>query len=92
MAHTAGGALHFGIEDKKLAAVWDYQTSPLFNEAERVTLDFAIAAAQVPNDTLDAAGGRADRSRRKASCGAALGARQARTVNGRCHRPVTNGR
>ena len=24
MAHTAGGALHFGIEDKKLAAVWEY--------------------------------------------------------------------
>jgi len=24
MAHTAGGALHFGIEDRKLAAVWDY--------------------------------------------------------------------
>src|SRR5262249_55333131 len=25
MAHTAGGALHFGVEDKKLSAVWDYQ-------------------------------------------------------------------
>ena len=35
MAHTAGGALHFGIEDEKLAAVWDYQTSPLFSAAER---------------------------------------------------------
>jgi alkylhydroperoxidase family enzyme len=45
MAHTAGGALHFGIEDKKLAAVWEYQTSPLYSAAERTTLDFAIAAA-----------------------------------------------
>jgi len=53
MAHTAGGALHFGIEDRKLAAVWDYQTSPLFNEAERATLDFAVAAAQVPNAVTD---------------------------------------
>jgi uncharacterized peroxidase-related enzyme len=53
MAHTAGGALHFGIEDKKLAAVWDYQTSPLFNQAERVALDFAVAAAQVPNAVTD---------------------------------------
>ena len=33
MAHTAGGALHFGVEDKKLAAVWDYQSSPLFSAA-----------------------------------------------------------
>src|SRR5262249_29398256 len=49
MAHTAGGALHFGIEDKKLAAVWEYQTSPLYSAAERATLDFAVAAASVPN-------------------------------------------
>src|SRR5262249_45598281 len=38
MAHTAGGALHFGVEDKKLAAVWEYQTSPLYSAAERMTL------------------------------------------------------
>jgi uncharacterized peroxidase-related enzyme len=53
MAHTAGGALHFGVEDRKLAAVWDYQTSPLFGAAERVALDFAIAAASVPNGVTD---------------------------------------
>src|SRR5260370_23613650 len=54
MAHTAGGALHFGVEDKKLAAVWEYQTSPLYSTAERATLDFAIAAASVPNAVTDA--------------------------------------
>src|SRR5262249_2054191 len=53
MAHTAGGALHFGIDDKKLAAIWDYETSPLFSAAERVTLDFAVAAAVVPNAVTD---------------------------------------
>lgn len=53
MAHTAGGALHFGIEDQKLAAVWDYQTSPLFSEAERCALDFAISASAVPNGVTD---------------------------------------
>jgi len=53
MAHTAGGALFFGVEDKKLAAIWDYQTSPLFSQAERDTLDFAVAAAAVPNDVTD---------------------------------------
>ena len=54
MAHTAGGALHFGVEDQKLAAVWEYQTSLLYNAAERITLDFAIAAASVPNAVTDA--------------------------------------
>jgi alkylhydroperoxidase family enzyme len=53
MAHTAGGALHFGVEDKKLAAVWDYQTSPLYSAAECTTLDFAITAASVPNTVTD---------------------------------------
>jgi AhpD family alkylhydroperoxidase len=53
MAHTAGGALRFGVEDAKLAAVWEYRTSPLFSEAERVALDFALAAAAVPNDVTD---------------------------------------
>ena len=54
MAHTAGGALHFGVEDKKLAAVWEYEASPLYSEAERATLDFALAAAAVPNGVTDA--------------------------------------
>jgi uncharacterized peroxidase-related enzyme len=54
MAHTAGGALHFGVEERKLAEVWEFRTSPLFSEAERVALDFAIAAAAVPNGVTDA--------------------------------------
>jgi uncharacterized peroxidase-related enzyme len=53
MAHTAGGALHFGVEDKKLAAVWDYQTSLLFSPAERAALDLAVAGASVPNAVTD---------------------------------------
>jgi len=53
MAHTAGGALHFGVEDKKLAAIWDYQVSPLFSPAERAALDFAVAGASVPNAVTD---------------------------------------
>jgi uncharacterized peroxidase-related enzyme len=54
MAHTAEGALLFGVEERRLAAVWEYRTSPLFSEAERVALDFALAAASVPNDVTDA--------------------------------------
>ena len=53
MAHTAGGALHFGIEDRKLAAVWEYQTDPLFSAAERAALDLAVAASAVPNAATD---------------------------------------
>jgi uncharacterized peroxidase-related enzyme len=53
MAHTAGGALKLGVADDKLAAVWDYPASPLFTPAERVALDFALAAASVPNAVTD---------------------------------------
>jgi uncharacterized peroxidase-related enzyme len=53
MAHTAGGALHFGIDEQRLAAVWEFRTSPLFSEAERTALDFALAAASVPNGVTD---------------------------------------
>lgn len=58
MAHTAGGALRLGIDGKKLEAVWEYKTSPLFEEKERVALDFAIAAASQPNDVSDELFGR----------------------------------
>ena len=53
MAHTAGGALHFGIDDRKLAAVWDYQVSPLYSAAERAALDLAVASGAVPNAATD---------------------------------------
>jgi uncharacterized peroxidase-related enzyme len=54
MAHTAGGALRFGVDEAKLAAVWEYRSSSLYTEAERVALDFALAAAAQPNDVTDA--------------------------------------
>ena len=53
MAHTAGGSLRFGIEDRKLAAVWEYRTSPLYTEAERTALDFTVEAAAQPNAVTD---------------------------------------
>ncbi len=53
MAHTAGHALSTGVDDAKLAAVWEYRTSPLFNDAERAALDVALAGGQVPNDVTD---------------------------------------
>lgn len=53
MAHTAGGALHFGLEEQKLEAIWEYQTSPLFSDAERAALDLAAAGGAVPNGATD---------------------------------------
>mgnify|MGYP001442056961 CR=1 FL=1 len=58
MAHTAGAALKLGVDAAKLEAVWDYQASPLFTTAERIALDFSIAAASVPNGVDDELFGR----------------------------------
>lgn len=53
MAHTAGAALRLGIDEAKFDAIWDYRTSVLYTEAERVALDFALAAAAQPNEVTD---------------------------------------
>ncbi|MBX9757380.1 MAG: carboxymuconolactone decarboxylase family protein [Beijerinckiaceae bacterium] len=53
IAHTAGGALHLGVEEEKVRAVWEYQTSPLFSAAERAALDVAVAAGCTPNAVTD---------------------------------------
>ena len=55
MAHTASGALHFGVAPERLAAVNDYERSPLFTAAERAALGVARSAAEVPNAVTDAA-------------------------------------
>ena len=52
-ALTLLGAKNFGVREDKLAAVWDYARSPLYSEAERVALDFALAAASQPNAVTD---------------------------------------
>jgi alkylhydroperoxidase family enzyme len=39
--------------DEKVLAVWDYRTSPLFDEAERAALDFALAASATPSAVTD---------------------------------------
>jgi uncharacterized peroxidase-related enzyme len=53
MAHTAEGAAKIGVDERKLAAVWNYRTSPLFDAAERAALDVAVAAGGVPNAVTD---------------------------------------
>ena len=52
-AHTTVSATRHGIDDQKMAAIYDYQTSALFSEKERVALDYAMAAGSVPNGVTD---------------------------------------
>jgi alkylhydroperoxidase family enzyme len=48
-AHSLVAAKIHDIPQQKLDAIWDYQSSPLYTDAERVALDFALAAGSVPN-------------------------------------------
>ncbi len=48
-AHSLIAAGIHGIDDAKIADVWNYQDSPHYTEAERVALDYALAAGAVPN-------------------------------------------
>jgi alkylhydroperoxidase family enzyme len=53
VAHTGGGTSRTGVDDDKIAAIWEFETSDLFSEAERAALRFAQAAAAVPNMATD---------------------------------------
>lgn len=48
-AHTALAAQRYGASAERLEAIWEYQTSPLFSDAERAAFDFAVSAASIPN-------------------------------------------
>ena len=48
-AHTVLAATRYGASDERLAALWEFRQSPLFSSAEKAALEFAIAAASVPN-------------------------------------------
>jgi alkylhydroperoxidase family enzyme len=48
-AHSLIAAGLHDVSDEKITAIWDYRTSPLYSEAERTALDFALAAGSVPN-------------------------------------------
>jgi uncharacterized peroxidase-related enzyme len=52
-AHTASNATRQGAQAEKIAQVWSYETSDLFNDAERAALRLAHRAALVPNAATD---------------------------------------
>lgn len=53
-AHSLVAARLHGIDQAKVDAVWEYQTCDLYSEAERAALDYALAAASVPNGVDEA--------------------------------------
>ena len=52
-AHTILGSERFGSTEERLNDVWNYANSPHFSDAEKAALDFAYAAARVPNEVDD---------------------------------------
>lgn len=53
-AHTIEQAHHNGVSIEKIEAVWDFENSPLFDNAERAALRFGFAAGCVPNAVTEA--------------------------------------
>ena len=52
-AHSLIAANIHGVSQQKLDEIWEYQTSELYTEAERVALDYALAAGSVPNGVTE---------------------------------------
>ena len=52
-AHAANAARSHEVSIEKIRAVWEFETSPLFTEAERSALRVAVGAAQSPNAVTD---------------------------------------
>jgi len=48
-AHAIRAAQRYGADQEQLEHIWDYRNHPAFSEAEKVALDFSLAASQVPN-------------------------------------------
>lgn len=52
-AHTATNAAHSAGRASRIAAVWDFEHSPIFTDAERAALAFAQLAGQSPSGVTD---------------------------------------
>jgi len=49
-AHEAVDAMMRGVSDQKIAAIWDFERSPVYSDAERAALRLARDASLVPNE------------------------------------------
>lgn len=48
-SHGGFSLAKLGVDTARIQALWDYETSTLFTEAERTAYRFALRASQVPN-------------------------------------------
>lgn len=53
-AHCACGAEELGLARAKIMAIFDYETSPAYTEAERAVLRLCRHAARIPGEVTDA--------------------------------------
>jgi AhpD family alkylhydroperoxidase len=53
-AHEAVDAMMRGVPDEKISAIWDFERSPLYSDAERSALRFARDASLIPNEVAPA--------------------------------------
>lgn len=53
-AHTIAHAEHLGASPERLADLWSFETSDLFDDGERAALRLAFHAGQHPNGVTDA--------------------------------------
>ena len=53
MGHTALSSGEHGVAEQKLAAVWEFENSDLFSDAERAALRVALHAGQSPSGVTD---------------------------------------
>ncbi len=51
--HTALTSQRHGVPSKKVAAVWEFESSEFFDAAERAALRVALHAGQCPNSVTD---------------------------------------
>lgn len=52
-AHTIRAAERYGAETEQMNNIWEYETHPAFNDAERAALRFANHASVIPNAVDD---------------------------------------
>jgi uncharacterized peroxidase-related enzyme len=52
-AHTSSGASRMGVSTEKIGAAFEYESNPLFSDAERAALRLANDASIVPNAATD---------------------------------------
>lgn len=53
-SHTVYGAEVGGVDEEKIKAIWEYEVSPLFTNAERAALRVAQGAGHAPVQVTDA--------------------------------------